>query len=58
MSVCTKFQLPSLSRRGRKVFGSGVVLGGLAVTIMSNLNPSCIELELGLGLDIIEKITQ
>ena len=53
MSVCTKFQLPSLSRSGLKVCGSGggVVWCGLAVSTMSNLNPSCIELELGLGFD-------
>ena len=49
MSVCAKFQLPSLSRSGIKVCGSGV--GGLAMTSRSNLNPSCIELELGLGFD-------
>ena len=28
-----------------------VVVGGLAVTTMSNPNPSCIELELGSGFD-------
>ena len=28
--------------------------GGFAVTTVSNLNPSCIELELGLGFDNIE----
>ena len=49
MSVCAKFQLPSLSRRGLKVCGSGV--GWLAVSTMSNLNQSWIELELGLGFD-------
>ena len=53
MSVCAKFQLPSLSRSGLKVCGSGggVVWCGLAVSTMSNLNPSCIEFELGLDFD-------
>ena len=31
--------------------GGGVGLGGLAVTTMSKLNPSCIQLELGLSFD-------
>ena len=49
MSVCAKFQLPSLSRCGLKVC---VGVGGVdQVTTMSNLNLSCIELELGLGFD-------
>ena len=29
--------------------------GGLAVSAMSNLNPSCIELELGLNFDINQR---
>ena len=51
MSVCA-FQLPSLSRSGQKVCGGGggVVWGGLAVTTVSYLIPSSIELELGLGI--------
>ena len=28
-----------------------VVVGGFPVSLVSNLNPSCIELELGLGFD-------
>ena len=43
MSDCAKFQFPSLPRSGLKVCGSGGV-GGLAVTTVSNLNPSCNEL--------------
>ena len=37
MSVCAKFQLPSMSRSERKVC-CGVVWCGLAVATMSNLN--------------------
>ena len=48
MSVCAKFQLP---RSGVKVCGSGVVWGGFQVSTMYNLNPRCIEMELGLGFD-------
>ena len=53
MSACAKFEFPSLSRSGLKVSGSvGVGWGGFQVTTVSNLNPSCIELELlGLGFD-------
>ena len=42
-----------LSRIGSKVSGGGVVWGGLTVSLASSLNPSCIELELGLGFDKI-----
>ena len=31
--------------------GWGGLFGGLAVSTMSNLNQSCIEMELGLGFD-------
>ena len=51
MSVRAKFQLPSLSRSGLKVYG-GVLVD--QVTTTSNLNLSCIELELGLGFDNIK----
>ena len=52
MSACAKFEFPSLSRSGLKVSGSvGVGWGGFQVTTVSNLNPSCIELESGLGFD-------
>ena len=52
MSACAKFEFPSLSRSGLKVSGSGGVgWGGFQVTTVSNLNPSCIELESGLGFD-------
>ena len=54
MSVCAKFQLSNWSRSGPKVCGSGV--GGFQVTTVSNLNPSCIELELGLGFDNINRL--
>ena len=50
MSVCAKFQLLSLSRKCLK----GCCVGGWVVeqvSTMSNLNQSCIELELGLGFD-------
>ena len=50
MSVCAKFQLPSLSRSSCIVYGGGW-LGGLAVITVSNLHPSCLELELGLAFD-------
>ena len=50
LSLHTKFQLPSLSRSCCKVCG-WLVWCGLAVSTMSNFNPSCIELELGLGFD-------
>ena len=48
--VCAKLQLPSLFRIGLKVYG-GVLVD--QVTTTSNLNLSCIELELGLGFDNI-----
>ena len=52
MSACAKFEFPSLSRSGLKVSCSGGVgWGGFQVTTVSNLNPSCIELESGLGFD-------
>ena len=51
MSFCAKFQLPRLSRSGLKVCRSGLVWGGLQVSTVSNLNPSCIELESGLGFE-------
>ena len=44
MSVCAKLQLPSSSRSCWKV-------GGFQVITVSDLNPSDIELELGLGFD-------
>ena len=44
VSVCAKFQLPNMSRSGRKVWGGGWWVGGLAVATVSNLNPSYIEL--------------
>ena len=47
VSVCTKFQLPSMSRRGWKICRGGVS----QVTTLPNLNSSFIELELGLGFD-------
>ena len=46
--VSAKFQLSSTSRSGLKDCGIGV---RLAVSLMSNLNQSYIELELGLGFD-------
>ena len=49
MSICAKFQLPSLFRSGLKVCGSGLGWCGFQVSTVSNLNPSCIELDLGLG---------
>ena len=47
VSVCTKFQLPSMSRRGWKICCGGVS----QVTTLPNLNSSFIELELGFGFD-------
>ena len=49
LSQQTKSQPPTLPRSGLKVCGSGG--RGLAVAFMFNLNPSCIELELGSGFD-------
>ena len=43
MSVCAKFQLPSMSRGCLKVCGSGVG-GGFQLSLLSNINPSGIEL--------------
>ena len=51
VSVCAKFQPPSMSRISWTVCGWVVWWGGLVVITVSNLNPSCIELELGLGFD-------
>ena len=51
MSVCAKFQLPSLSRSGLKVCGSGGKWVPSGYNVLPNLNPSCIELGLGFGLD-------
>ena len=45
VSACAKFQLPGLSRSGLKVW----VWWGLDQ--VTDLNPSCIELGLGLGFD-------
>ena len=50
VSLCVKFQLPSLSRSNLKVC-AGVGGGGIQVDTMSNLNLSCMELELGLCFD-------
>ena len=47
MSVCTKFQPPSMARRDWKICCGGVSQG----TTLPNLNPSFIELELGSGFD-------
>ena len=48
MSVCAKFQLPSMSRSALKVllkFGGGVVVVVVEhMATMSNLNPSELEL--------------
>ena len=51
VSACAKFQPPSMSRSSWIVCGWVVWWGGLVVITVSNLNPSCIELELGLGFD-------
>ena len=35
-----------------------MALGGVALTTVSNLNPSCLELELGLGLTTMTTLTE
>ena len=48
MSVCAKFQQVL---KFVVVGWCGVVWGGFQVSTMYNLNPRCIEMELGLGFD-------
>ena len=56
LSGCARFQLSILSRSGSKVCGSEWC--GLALSTISNLNPSCIELELGLEVDNLYNMIQ
>ena len=55
MSVCANFSFIASLQVAEKFV---VVRGGFQVTSMSDLNPSCIEMELGLGFDNIAKLSQ